>query len=547
MTARFRRRRPYRRPSDFKVSVPRTGTATSAPTWRPPITSRATLWSGSGNGDGTFRTPVSVETGVDPVFISSGDVNKDGRNDLAIAGRLAVAIALGNGDGTFGAARRYLLGHEPRALVVADLNRDGNLDIIAGEGYDGLLLPMNDTGFMAVLFGNGDGTFIGAPVYPAGQSPRDVALADFNGDSRLDAITAGATDSALMLGTAGGGFETPRTIAGLGAAATGDFNGDGRMDMALGQGFSGNTSAQVFLGTGNGAFQTPIQFSTPSSVVSFAPGDFNGDSRTDLAVVFGGPGPSNPTGILILLQNASGALTASEDLAGPLFPIDARAADLNGDSRLDLALVDNGNFGTADQPGGLIVRLGRGDGAFQDPVPYDAGVNPRSVAVGDLNGDNRNDLVVTTNGAGFSNDLAVFLGRDGTLGAATMIPTDFGPASVAIADLNDDGKQDLVVAHCCGETDMTYLLGHGDGAFDSEVHFSGGGGPDAGGRRGTQWRRAAGPAHTQQPHRFGGRRQRVDEHLAGVCRGLGGKRQPQRSCRAGVDCLRLWRQSRTVD
>lgn len=134
-----------------------------------------------GNGDGTFRMGASYPVGPSPISAVAVDLNKDHKTDLVVAEfeGIGVAVFLGNGDGTFQPAVEYRV-YFASAVAVADLNADGNLDIAAAS--DDKL----QSGAAAVLLGNGDGTFRNATYYPVGRFPRDLAVADFNGDHQPD-------------------------------------------------------------------------------------------------------------------------------------------------------------------------------------------------------------------------------------------------------------------------------------------------------------------------------------------------------------------------
>jgi len=140
-------------------------------------------------------------------------------------------------------------------------------------------------------------------------------------------------------------------------------------------------------------------------------------------------------------------------------------------------VVNSGTAFSTSDPGGLSILLGKGDGTFKSAVNYPASINPNSISAGDFNNDGITDLVLTAAAPDFSYTLVVFIGNgDGTFKPGVLIPTDFGPGTVAVADFNGDGNLDLVVPHCCGDTDITYLLGNGDGTFGAEVPITYNGG-----------------------------------------------------------------------
>jgi hypothetical protein len=199
-----------------------------------------------GNGDGTFQAPVTISVGNNFLYwITAGDFNNDGKLDLAVVNGGSpgtVSVLLGNGDGTFQPpSTPTSVGTNPSFVVAADLNGDGKLDLVVTD-------YLVDSNNVNVVLGNGDGTFQTAATYTAGKQPIVAAIADFNGDGLPDIAVANAGTSvggsvALLLGTGGGAFK-PGAPVGAGAVpyslAVGDFNGDGKPDLAVAniQGFN---------------------------------------------------------------------------------------------------------------------------------------------------------------------------------------------------------------------------------------------------------------------------------------------------------------------
>jgi hypothetical protein len=241
-----------------------------------------------GNGNGTFQPGVTYSVGSYPFFVATGDFNGDGLSDLAVANQNdhSISILVGNGDGTFKPAVAYLVGTTDVAnLAVGDFNKDGKLDLAATN-------PSSDT--VSILIGNGDGSFQAPVAYPTGNlgdHPIAVTAFDFNGDGNLDlAVTnLNAKTVAILLGNGGGTFQaavpystTTGFFIGPSAMTTGDFNGDGKIDLAITD--QDDNTASILLGNGDGTFQSPLEFPTGNFAVGVAAGDFNGDGRLDLAV-----------------------------------------------------------------------------------------------------------------------------------------------------------------------------------------------------------------------------------------------------------------------
>ncbi|HEV2379464.1 MAG TPA: alkaline phosphatase family protein [Terriglobia bacterium] len=250
------------------------------------------------------------------------------------------------------------------------------------------------------------------------------------------------------------------------AVVRGDFNGDGKLDLAVAN--YGDNTVSVLLSNGNGTFGTNITTATGPGPDALAVGDFNGDGKLDVAVANG----NDSSTISILLGNGDGTFTSapnsplSVDAAEPVW---VGVADLNGDGKLDLLVA-------SDKDNTLSVFLGNGDGTF-DPTSVlpNAGQGPVAVAVGDFNGDGKLDLAQANH---IDNTVGILKGNgDGTFTAlTTRAATGKGPQGIVAADFNGDGKLDLAVAN---ETDNTIsvLFGNGDGTFKTGVTYTAGASP----------------------------------------------------------------------
>jgi hypothetical protein len=437
-----------------------------------------------GRGDGTFAPPraglgIPYKARGDTGMIA-GEFDGDGKLDLAVVDSQdnSVWVLLGNGDGTFRQAREYFVGQNPISLGAGDFDGDGTLD----------LAVVNFTSRdISVLLGNGDGTFkpeqrIGSGGYLPGVGswyPFIIAPGAFSGHSKLDLVF----DYGILAGNGDGTFQFKGFLnapAFAWSLAVGDFNGDGRLDVAAalagtGAEYQNGHLVAVLLGNGDGTFQ-PAQIldtgsgSIPTSVVA---GDFNGDGKLDLAIADAGTGD-----ISVFLGNgdgtfqperrfAAGVHSANEfEFIGPYDTLYLKAADFDRDGTLDLAVYDG--------QGKISVLLGNGDGTFREPSRVDTGSNPVSVAAGDFNRDGRLDLAVANSG---SNDVSVLLGNgDGTFQPEVRYAAGNSPGYVVTADFNGDGRPDLAVANS-GSGDVSVLLGRGDGTFLPQERYAVGGQP----------------------------------------------------------------------
>jgi hypothetical protein len=324
---------------------------------------------------------------------AAGDFNADGRMDLAVGAPASglVHVAIADRRGTFAAPVGYPVAPGRGHLAVADFNNDAALDIVfAGAG-------------IAVLLGNGDGTFL-PPVVSFG-SAADVVVADFDGDGAADIASVGKNSVSTIPDTVDvypghgdGTFGAPRTLAtsdnGPAALAAGDVNGDGRPDLLFG--LRDIRQLHVFLNAGDFAF-TPFT----SAFIEVGPsrtvlGDLTGDGTLDVVTanflgsvsVFSGNGDGT-----LGLERTYPACGASLPCAATQW---AALADLDGNGALDIVTAHH-------EPGSASVLLNDGTGAFGAPLSLDVLTFAYAAVPGDFDGDGAIDVAVTSSDAAFVN------------------------------------------------------------------------------------------------------------------------------------------------
>ncbi|MCY2991620.1 MAG: FG-GAP-like repeat-containing protein [Planctomycetota bacterium] len=415
------------------------------------------------NGRGGFAAPLRyASSGIYPQAIAVGDFNGDGKADLAVANDKNVGVLFGNGTGGFGGAVTYASGGwGSRSVAVADFNADGNADLVVAN-YDNI----------AMLLGDGTGGFAAAVSYPSGGSQTNaMTVSDFNGDGKADVAVAIATfeegvwkgNVGVLLGDGSGGFGAAVSYASGEAypssVTVGDFNGDGKADLAV----AGNDQIGVLEGDGQGGFGTAMLYASGGSGArSLAVGDFNADERADVAV-------ANWDSVGVLLgSDTGGFLAAVSYFLGSASPAAVTAGDFNTDGKTDLVVVNGG----ANTVG---VLLGIGGGLFAPPMVYTTGGSyPRSVVVADYNSDGKLDVAVTNTA---SRTIGVLLGngKGGFAPAVLSALGDLYPWSVAAGDFNGDGKADLAVMFDGATGNLGVLLGDGQGGFAAPVIYATGG------------------------------------------------------------------------
>jgi hypothetical protein len=344
--------------------------------------------------------------------------------------------------------------------------------VSAAPGGVAPTLTLNGTGFVSsssVLW-NGSGrvtTFVSAQKLQAALLSSDVA-------------NAGTAQVVVTNPAPGGGSSNPQpfqitnpssTVAMNGTAlsvgmnprgiSVSDFDGNGRPDIAVANRASNTVSIQ--LGNGDGTFGAAVPYATGVDPIAIAVGDFNGDGKLDLVTA----NRASYT-ISVLLGNGDGTFGSHTDYAAGTEPLAIAVGDFNGDGFLDVVEANS-----ADNT--ISIYLGVGNGTLQSPVIYPVGADPIAIVTGDFNGDGKLDVAVANSG---SNSIAVLFGNgDGTFQNAVFYASgggsDSDPDGLFTADLNGDGKLDLVAANN-GTNNISVFLNNGNGTFATNVIYSAG-------------------------------------------------------------------------
>jgi hypothetical protein len=410
---------------------------------------------------GPFATATSIaETGAWGDYTLTGTVTEAG-GTVAPTGTVSFLDASSGNSvlatGTLGAAVAGVGWPNPGSLpntqgtyfaLVADLNGDGIPDLVLGSNV------------VSIYLGNADGTYTQGTTISIQQGPTSypIVIADFNGDGIPDLAVPlyGSNQIAILLGKGNGTFavpvmaSVPGSNVGVEQIVAGDFNGDGIPDLAVITS-ADNPTVDILLSNGDGTFTAeatnPPISGTPSY---FATGDFNGDGKTDLAV-----SESNGT-IAILLGNGDGTFAAAGSVNSASSSSPIAVADFNGDGKLDIAVVAGAYISTNES---VSVLTGNGDGTFNSPFsgPGSTSTSVTWIQVADFNQDGTPDVVLadsTGSATVFLNNGGGLLNQSFPVVSALNVPYYL---EVAVGDLNGDGYPDIVAGGYYSSAQGLYL------------------------------------------------------------------------------------------
>jgi hypothetical protein len=333
---------------------------------------------------------VGAGDGAGPAYAVGADANSDGKTELLISANIVegtITVLTNNGSGAFGASQTVAVGNGPQCVAAADVNGDGRIELFSANTTDNSI---------TVLTNNGSGRFGSNTTFTVGEYPLYVTTADVNGDSKLDVICAnfrsdgyGNTLSVWTNNGTGRFGSNATLVVGNGpyAVAVADVNGDGKVDLISVNASDSTLSVLTNNGTGRFGYNATLTVGVfPQFVVA---ADVNGDGKVDL--ISANTGTNTLT---VLTNNGSGnfVFSASVIVSSEVnpYPASVAAADVNGDGWMDLV---SANFGFNASGNTLTVLTNNGSGRFGFYATLEVGLGPNSVAAVDVKGNGMPDLI----------------------------------------------------------------------------------------------------------------------------------------------------------
>jgi len=378
-----------------------------------------------------------------------------------------LALLRGNGPGEFGEAAVYGSGWGAIAVTAADMNNSGRLDLVTAD---------YSTDTISIAYNRGNAAFESDRRFAVGAKPRKAVTADFTEDGRDDIAVLNYNDNtvSIMEAKGDGTFEalSPVILTGKPLTMTsGDLNNDGREDIVVS--ITGQTQVFVYLAVGPGVFAAPQFFPVQTDnsqgapeALSLALGDVNNDGSPDIVA-----GNSRTDTVAVLLNNGTGRFNPPIITNAGNYPRDVHLADTNGDGNLDLVFLSSRDpLSPNDNADPRVVRwFGRGDGTFDEEthLRFATGSEPQMMAMADITGNGCLDAVTVHTA---DNSVYVLGGlKNGNFSKASRIYVGYRPVSVTLADINRDGRADLIATLNAGSVVMRYS--RGDLKFEDPNNF----------------------------------------------------------------------------
>ncbi len=443
----------------------------------------------STSGSVNFATQLTFSTGLGPQSVAIKDLDGDGKPDLATANfgfifdPSSVSVLRNTssiGNINFATKHNFAARAIPQSVAIGDLDGDGKPDLATANSADNTVSVLRNTSSI------GNISYATQLSFSTGSVPQSVAIGDLDGDGKPDLAIANQGDSTVSVlrntSTSGSvNFATQLSFStGVGSfsVAMGDIDGDGKPDLAIAN--SGDDTVSVLRNTstsGNVNFATQLTFSVGSSPQSVVIGDIDGDGKPDLAIA------NSSDNTVSVLRNTSTSVNIN--FATQLTfsvgssPQSVVIGDLDGDGKLDLAIANSGDFTNPSTVSVLRNTSTSGNVNFATQLTFATGVAPSSVAIGDLDGDGKPDLAIANS---FNNTTSVLrnTSTSGSINFATQLTfSSFGSFSVAIGDLDGDGKPDLATADSFNNTTsvLRNTSSSGNINFATALPFSTGIGP----------------------------------------------------------------------